>query len=166
MIAERPEPISDGMASKLWECVSPFVVSNSASTETREVTAALGRIRFRTEEPRSPGAVSKGLMAQTGPREVIGKDERANARLLSHSQQLSTEYSDAAVELFAACRPEGPDTSLLRSAMLSISDPGQVQAMLDLYEPGARDMVPSLSEKERKVITKKVSETAGVHPRF
>ncbi|NBT25585.1 MAG: hypothetical protein EBT09_03340, partial [Actinobacteria bacterium] len=162
LISERPEPISDGMASKLWECVSPFVASNSASTETREVTAALGRIRFRTEEPGSPGAVSKGLMARTGPEAVIDKDERKYAPVLDASQQLSGEYGQNAVRLFGACRPQGPDTSLVKRALGSLKGLRQVQAALELFEPGGTGMVPNLQDSEREEITSRVLRTDGI----
>ena len=162
LIAEHPEPISDGMASKLWECVSLFVASSSATTETREVTAALGRIRFRTEEPGSPGAVSKGLMAQTGPEAVIDQDERKYAPVLDASQQLSREYGENAVRLFGACRPQGPDTSLVKRALGNLKGLRQVQAALDLFEPGATGMVPNLQVSEREVITRRVLETDGI----
>ncbi len=164
MVAERPGPISDGMASKLWECVSPFVSSNSASTETREVTAALGEIRFRTEEPGSTGTTSKGLMALEGLEAVIHQDEPKYARVLDTSQQLSREYGANAVRLFGACRPQGFDTSLVRLALGNLKGLPQVQATLDLFEPGATGMVPNLQDSDREVIRSRVLKTDGISP--
>ena len=101
-------------------------------------------------------------MAQTGPEAVIDQDERKYAPVLDASQQLSREYGENAVRLFGACRPQGPDTSLVKRALGNLKGLRQVQAALNLFEPGATGMVPNLQVSEREVITRRVLETDGI----